>query len=152
MNIGDIVYVGKSTHHDHDHDQSHIDTGWGIVFDNNGHYLSGEGWKFNGYSGPARARGGSFLLIEVMASLDIRGSRYRDIRGPPLVYWGPYLSLQRSIYMPLKKYIQKHNIKYENTFRDIMNSKLGFEWFDLDYYGKEEFDSIVNDYKKYNIW
>jgi len=145
MNIGDIVYVGKSTHHDHDHDQSHSDTGWGIIFDNNGHYLSGEGWQFS--SGPPPRRG-SFLLIEVMASSDNRGY----IRGPPLVYWGPYLSLQRSIYMPLKKYIQKHNIKYENTFRDIMNSKLGFEWFDLDYYGKEEFDSVVNDYKKYNIW
>lgn len=111
MNIGDIVYVGSSN-------DSRPEYGWGIVFDNNGHYLSGE-------------NDGSDLLINIMSTTDNHLTKN---------------------HVKLKKYIQKHNIKYENIFRDIMNSDLDFTWFDLDYYGTDEFDSIVNNYKKYNLW
>ena len=55
-------------------------------------------------------------------------------------------------YLELKKYIYKHNIKYQNAFRNILNSELDFCWFDLEYYGQTEFDTIVQKYKKHKLW
>lgn len=55
-------------------------------------------------------------------------------------------------HIQLKNYINNNNIKYKDAFENIMDSEWNFAWLDMDYYGEKKYKSVVNNYKKYNLW
>lgn len=74
---------------------------------------------------------GSSFLLDLMATSD------------------NYLSKN---HVKLKKNISEKNIKYEKAFQSIMKSELCFAWFDVEFYGKEELEVIIDNFKEYNLW
>lgn len=55
-------------------------------------------------------------------------------------------------HVKLKQNISEKNIKYEKAFHSILKSELDFAWYDVEFYGKEELEVIINDFKEYNLW